>query len=491
MKRINALSILLIAVFSLNAQFTYTYTGKPRFQILTTQNSATLGVIIVELFPRIAPLHVRNFDSLVSKQFYDSTAFHRVVPGFVIQGGDPNSKSGPVSTWGFGQPWQPKVKAEFSAAQHLRGILSAARSSNINSATSQFFICVAAAPNLNGQYSVYGRVTSGMNIVDQIVSTPTVVGTQRPVDKVEMFITYIGSNDTVPLAPTLNNPKNDSSYVDSTNVVLKWLKVQDAVFYHLDVSLDSLFQKDTIRSVDLAGQQYALNPLMGDTVYYWRVKANNGGHISTSQVWHFRTQPGPNSNHELESLQVLNTNCDSLKLVVTTNFPFGAGSYCPLLKGYTFKNEGGLLVADLYYNISGSWPQAGCQKKDTLKSVVVPENFIQIKTNTIFYGDTTFAINDTTIFYCSTVGIEKIKNGSFLSFPNPSKDFFVIKTPGLDVKKIMISLYDQSGKELNVKYTTRESEILIDARDQPGGVYTVGLKDEDGVNKSIRLILIK
>src|SRR5437868_7957173 len=145
-----AFCILFFLTTELFSQFTYTYTGKPRFQIVTTQASATLGVIHVELFPTIAPRHVRNFDSLVSKQFYDTTAFHRVVPGFVIQGGDPNSRSGPVSTWGYGQPGQPTVKAEFSVARHERGILSAARSNNINSATSQFFICVAPACNLYG-----------------------------------------------------------------------------------------------------------------------------------------------------------------------------------------------------------------------------------------------------------------------------------------------------------------------------------------------------
>src|SRR4051812_6805591 len=92
------LIIFFFSVLALHSQTTYTYTGKPRFQITATQNNATLGIVNIELFPNIAPLHVRNFDSLVSTQFYDSTAFHRVVPGFVIQGGDPNSRSGPVST---------------------------------------------------------------------------------------------------------------------------------------------------------------------------------------------------------------------------------------------------------------------------------------------------------------------------------------------------------------------------------------------------------
>jgi cyclophilin family peptidyl-prolyl cis-trans isomerase len=297
MKKIYSLRFtifLILAASSLCiAQTTYTYTGKPRFQILTTQNNATLGIIQVELFPNIAPKHVRNFDSLVSQQFYDTCAFHRVVPGFVIQGGDPNSRHGPVNTWGFGQTGQPTVMAEFSQARHERGILSAARQAgNINSATSQFFICVAPAPNLNGQYSVYGRVTSGMNVVDQIVNTPTVVGTQRPVNKVEMFVTYIGSNDTVPLPPALLNPKKDSMNVDTNVVILKWAKVNDAQFYYLEVARDSLFT-DTVRTKYLTPLTYGLYPLDADTMYYWRVSANNGGHTSTSPVWRFRTVAAP------------------------------------------------------------------------------------------------------------------------------------------------------------------------------------------------------
>src|SRR4051812_35319359 len=108
------------------SQFTGVYTGKPTFDIVVKRNNIPFGTINIELFPNIAPNHVRNFDSLVSFSFYDTTAFHRVIPGFMIQGGDPNSRHGPVSTWGNGDPGQPTVNAEFSVAKHLRGILSAA-----------------------------------------------------------------------------------------------------------------------------------------------------------------------------------------------------------------------------------------------------------------------------------------------------------------------------------------------------------------------------
>ena len=197
------------------------------------------GITNVELFPLIAPLAVRNFDSLVSKQFYDSTAFHRVIPNFMIQGGDPNSRHGPKSTWGYGDPSQPTVNAEFSILSHQRGILSAARDANINSANSQFFICVAADTWLDGQYSIYGHVTSGMNIVDTIVNSPRDAN-DYPLQKIEMFVTYIGSNDTIPNTPVLLTPANGTQNVPSAKIVT-WSAVSGAIMYHLDVSVDSLF----------------------------------------------------------------------------------------------------------------------------------------------------------------------------------------------------------------------------------------------------------
>ncbi|MFM8950405.1 MAG: peptidylprolyl isomerase [Bacteroidota bacterium] len=159
---------------------------KPQYQILTKRAGAYLGTINIELFPLIAPLHTHNFDSLVNDQFFDSTAFHRVVPGFVIQGGDPNTISGPISTWGQGQPWQQNVPAEFNAVRHVRGIIGAARDNDPNSANSQFYICVANATFLDGNYTVYGKVTTGMNIVDTIVSSPRNAN-DVPLQKIEMF----------------------------------------------------------------------------------------------------------------------------------------------------------------------------------------------------------------------------------------------------------------------------------------------------------------
>lgn len=137
-----------------------------------TQKETELGTIVLELFPDVAPKHVKNFDSLVAAKFYDGVAFHRVIPNFMIQGGDPNSKDKPRETWGMGAPGQTKVPAEFNKIKHDRGILSAARTSDPNSATSQFFIMHKAAPHLDGQYTAYGKVVSGIEIVDVIVNSP-------------------------------------------------------------------------------------------------------------------------------------------------------------------------------------------------------------------------------------------------------------------------------------------------------------------------------
>lgn len=285
------LLFLIVACGSLlrsQTSLTFTYTGKPTYQIDVKRGGIFLGTIKVELFPTIAPHHVRNFDSLVSVQFYDSTAFHRVIPGFMIQGGDPNSRHGATSTWGYGQPGQPTVNAEFSVAKHLRGILSAARSSNINSATSQFFICVAPAPSLNGQYSVYGRVVAGMNWVDTIVNAPRNAN-DLPNVKHEMFITYVGSNDSIPNKPVLNTPANHTGTINvAAQQMFKWNNVPGAVIYTLEIASDSLFT-NIVKTVETGNLlTYISNAFTANTQYFWRVIANNGGHYSDySNVWDF------------------------------------------------------------------------------------------------------------------------------------------------------------------------------------------------------------
>ena len=147
------------------------------------------GNIELRFFPDVAPNHVKNFIDLAKKGFYDRTTFHRVIPGFMIQGGDPNTKTQDRSRHGFGGPGYT-LKAEFNEKKHKRGTLSMARSQNPDSAGSQFFICVADAPSLNGKYSVFGEVVSGMDVADKIVSQPR-DRRDNPDDRIEMNIKII------------------------------------------------------------------------------------------------------------------------------------------------------------------------------------------------------------------------------------------------------------------------------------------------------------
>lgn len=129
------------------------------------------GKIAFSLLPDLAPETVRNFTKLAQSGFYDGTLFHRVIPGFMIQGGDPNTKSGDKSAWGTGGPGYT-IKAEFNSRSHLRGIVSMARAMDPNSAGSQFFIVTTDSAFLDRQYTVFGVVTEGMEVADKIVNLP-------------------------------------------------------------------------------------------------------------------------------------------------------------------------------------------------------------------------------------------------------------------------------------------------------------------------------
>lgn len=127
------------------------------------------GNIVFEFLPDKAPGHAENFKKLARSGFYDGTAFHRVIPGFMIQGGDPNSKDDDRSNDGMGGPGY-SIKAEFNDVPFERGVVGMARSQNPNSAGSQFFIMVARYPSLDGQYTAFGKVVQGMNVADRIVN---------------------------------------------------------------------------------------------------------------------------------------------------------------------------------------------------------------------------------------------------------------------------------------------------------------------------------
>ena len=148
--------------------------------------STKFGDMVVEFYDDVAPMHVESFKILADEGYFDGTTFHRVIPGFVIQGGDPNSKDEDRMNDGTGgragkffgigreedsNSWT--IPAEFNDKDHVKGTLSMARSSNPNSGSSKFFICHAATPQLNNQYTVFGQVIEGLDVIDQIVYSET------------------------------------------------------------------------------------------------------------------------------------------------------------------------------------------------------------------------------------------------------------------------------------------------------------------------------
>jgi len=144
----------------------------------------SLGTIVFRFYDKDAPKHVANFKKLATDGFYNGTTFHRVIPGFMIQGGDPNSKDADRSNDGTGSAGS-NINAEFNQNKHLRGTVSMARSQDPNSASCQFFICVKPQPSLDNLYSVFGQVVEGMDVVDKIVSVPR-DARDNPLDKIVM-----------------------------------------------------------------------------------------------------------------------------------------------------------------------------------------------------------------------------------------------------------------------------------------------------------------
>lgn len=145
------------------------------------------GDMEVTFFPQQAPKHVENFLNLAKSGFYNGTIFHRVIPGFMIQGGDPNTKDpNKPETYGMGGP-KERVNAEFNDIPHTRGILSMARSNDPNSAGSQFFIVVKDANFLDGQYTVFGKVVKGIEVADKIVNLPR-NARDLPNERIEMTV---------------------------------------------------------------------------------------------------------------------------------------------------------------------------------------------------------------------------------------------------------------------------------------------------------------
>ena len=171
--------------------------------------STKFGDMVVEFFPDVAPMHVENFQILAEEGYYNGTTFHRVIPGFMVQGGDPNSKDldrmndgtgGRAGKFfGIGRENDPEswtVPAEFNDTPHQRGTLSMARSQNIDSGSSQFFICHDNAPFLDGQYTVFGQLISGIEVVDEIVNSER-DPRDNPIDRVEMTVSLVDKSEAI------------------------------------------------------------------------------------------------------------------------------------------------------------------------------------------------------------------------------------------------------------------------------------------------------
>jgi len=154
------------------------------------------GEMVIEFWPDVAPKTVENFKTLAKKGFYDGTCFHRVIKGFMIQGGDPLTKDpAKEGLWGTGDPGY-KIKAEFNDRKHVRGVISMARSQHPDSAGCQFFICHGNPSSLDGQYTTFGKLIKGDDVLEKIASTAT-RPQDRPVKRMNIDSIKIVAADSV------------------------------------------------------------------------------------------------------------------------------------------------------------------------------------------------------------------------------------------------------------------------------------------------------
>lgn len=150
------------------------------------------GNIEMQLLPYVAPNHVKNFIKLARSGFYDGTIFHRVIPGFMVQGGDPNTRGKDKSSYGSGGPGYT-IAAEFNNQPHVRGTVSMARAGDPDSAGSQFFIVVKNSRFLDKKYTVFARVIKGMEVVDEIVSQKRDKN-DNPRERIEMLVQIVNES---------------------------------------------------------------------------------------------------------------------------------------------------------------------------------------------------------------------------------------------------------------------------------------------------------
>ena len=200
MKKVIAIILILILVGVI-----FMNNEKEKVAVISTK----YGDMIVEFYADVAPMHVESFMALAEEEYFNGTTFHRVIPGFVIQGGDPNSKLENRAIHGTGgragkffgigdkddsSTWL--IPQEFNSIPHVKGILSMARTNDPNSASSQFFICHDNASFLDNNYTVFGKVIKGLEIIDQIVNVEKDMN-DNPLEKIEMSVVIANKSDVI------------------------------------------------------------------------------------------------------------------------------------------------------------------------------------------------------------------------------------------------------------------------------------------------------
>ena len=196
---VNINILIIIGVFLMN------YEKESEVAVISTN----FGDMVVEFYPDLAPMHVESFIALTNEEYFNGTTFHRVIPGFVIQGGDPNSRNENRMThgtggragkfFGIGSEADPNtwlIPQEFNPTPHVKGILSMARTNDPNSASSQFFVCHDNASFLDNNYTVFGKVIDGLDIIDMIANVAKDQN-DNPLEKVEMTVRMVKRSEVL------------------------------------------------------------------------------------------------------------------------------------------------------------------------------------------------------------------------------------------------------------------------------------------------------
>ena len=197
--------LILAAILTFIGVSCMNMTHEERVAVISTKH----GDMVVEFYPDVAPMHVESFITLAEEEYFNGTTFHRVIPGFVIQGGDPNSKLDNRALHGTGgragkffglgdenDPNSWLIPAEFNDIPHTKGILSMARTNDPNSASSQFFVCHDNAPFLDKNYTVFGKVIEGQEVIDLIVNSEKDMN-DNPIEKIEMTIIMKNKSEVI------------------------------------------------------------------------------------------------------------------------------------------------------------------------------------------------------------------------------------------------------------------------------------------------------